>query len=190
MIGRQHRRLDEEWVAWVAKSFLIYLLLSVSAEVLGQSCPDNSLNSIAWEKLVWRDGSRINSYRLPLPQSDDSVAISFRIMALDAGYFKSNELITPYVDEGEDQHFGLSNDIGLMYTGREGQGPQKVLVKAYFSKPLSCVSFEISDIDISGHHWDEVVVYGNDSTILPELKVVGTDPVVTTFKNQAKAIVR
>lgn len=187
MIGRQHRRLDEEWVLWVARTLVIYYLLFLGSNVFAQSCPDDVKLDMEWSELHWMSGSRYNTYRLPLPHSGDSVAITFQIRSLHPGYFKTASLITPFIDGGEGQHFGTSDDVGILFTGADEKDANIVEVKAYFSKPLSCVSFDISDIDIAGHHRDEVIVFGNDSTILPTLKVLGEDPVVSVERNRALA---
>lgn len=138
-----------------------------------QPCSDDR-GMLSWKRASWEDGQKEGLMRIPINDEGDSIAVRAHISTTAQGSFTAFGVQTPYVDGDEHWYFGKGSDLGLMFDPDPGQGSSMVEAKLYFERPVSCLSFEISDIDASGPRRDSVFVFANAQSTLPSLTPLST----------------
>ena len=114
-----------------------------------QPCVDQE-GQFSWDQVNWPDGQAVGRIKVGIVDSGDSVVLNLSISTAAQGSFQAFGVQTPYVDGRRHWHFGIRDDLGIMFDPEPAQGASPVIIEATFSSPVSCLSFEISDIDVSG----------------------------------------
>jgi len=171
----------------LVRDILLLWLVTLSWQsASGQSC-DTEIAELNWDQMYWEPGIRGQWMRLPFGDGPDSVDVVIEIETAAKGSFEAYDAVTPYVDGGNEAHFGNQTDLGIMFDPAAGQRRSPVVIKLKFDQPVHCVQFEISDIDVADGRRDSVVVFGNDSTLIPNLAEVSSTSTARTSGNYAVA---
>lgn len=152
------------------------------------SCPNTA--SLNWNQIVWNDGNLSNDYDFIVPGAQ-TVNVDFNIHTNASGTFSAYGVNTPYEDgPGASGHwFNTGLDLGVIFDPASNQGQSPVYIDVTFSQEVTCLQFDISDIDISGiNRRDRVTITGNNGSAIPLLTVVSSDPTVSVSINRADAI--
>ncbi|NND05062.1 MAG: T9SS type A sorting domain-containing protein [Saprospiraceae bacterium] len=143
-------------------------LVSLWGAAIGQPCQEDK-GMLSWKDSQWQPGQKEGLLMVPLGDGGDSIAMRVQISTQAGGSFSSFGISTPYIDGRTHWHFGKGNDLGVIFDPDAGQGTSMVEATLFFAKPVSCLSFEISDIDASGPRKDSVYVFANAQSTLPAL---------------------
>ncbi len=143
-------------------SVLIMLLslIGLWGTLDAQPCAD-AAQEFSWRKTNWTQGQKEGHFYVPWGSKDDSVAASVHVSTASEGTFHAFGVSTPYIDGKAAWYFGKEDDLGVIFDPAPGQGHSVVIATLSFEKPVTCLSFEISDIDASGPRKDSVFVYAN-----------------------------
>ncbi|MCB0665763.1 MAG: T9SS type A sorting domain-containing protein [Saprospiraceae bacterium] len=152
------------------------------------SCPTTA--SLNWNQVTWNDGDFSNDYDFVVPGAQ-TVNVDFNIHTNASGTFSAYGVSTPYEDgPGASGHwFNTGLDLGVIFDPNSNQGTSPVYIDVSFDQEVTCLKFDISDIDISGtNRRDRVTITGNNGSAIPLLTVVSQDPTVSVSINRADAI--
>lgn len=153
-----------------------------------QECNQTAIH-LDWAVVPWQQGIKDRTLELPIPdQSDDNIEVSIDISTQSSGSFEAFDVISPYIDGRDIANFGDKMDLGIMFDPAANQGLSPIVIKMRFSRPVQCVEFEVSDIDIAGGRVDSLVVFGNGGTIRPALAPISATPTVGVSHNSARAL--
>lgn len=170
------------------QTFILVIFL-YQQDVSGQcSCAQTA--ALDWSQVVWNDGNFTNNYDIATSGSQ-TVNVSISISTSAEGTFNDYGVVTPYKDgPGASGHwFDTGLDLGVIFNPVAGQGTSPVYVNVIFDQEVTCLEFDISDIDISGsNRADEIRVTGNNGSVIPAISLVSTNPTVTISNNRASAI--
>jgi hypothetical protein len=144
----------------------------------------------AWNQIKWHPGDHSGAMSYELPDKEgEEVGVVFQVSTNALGSFHAFDLASPYIDGNkENSNFGEKVDLGVMFDPAANQGISPVQIKMKFDRPVQCVQFQISDIDIAGDRIDSVVVYANGGEVTPEMVAVSTIPTVKVLNHTARAI--
>lgn len=165
------------------------LILAFAANLaFGQSNCSIDSSAFDWSAYGWTNGDTANTYRVPFPGGFDSVDLSIQIRTEAKGTFADFDVQTPYIDGDSIWNFGTGLDLGVIFDPDTNQGLSPIYITLKFDQPVTCVEFELSDIDVSGSRKDSLVVTANDGMITPALYVMGDTPTVGVIEHRAFAL--
>ncbi|MDH3649702.1 MAG: T9SS type A sorting domain-containing protein [Saprospiraceae bacterium] len=169
---------------------VICLMLAFAVNLaFGQESCSNDSTQMNWEAHDWPSGDTANIYRMPFSNTTDSVDVSIRFCTEAIGTFAAFDLQTPYIDGDTNAwNFGTGMDLGVIFDPDTNQGHSPVIITLAFDQPVTCVEFEISDIDVSGARKDSLVITGNDGLLTPTLYIMGDTPTVGVIGHKAFAL--
>ncbi len=166
------------------------LLCHVSGLLAQSGCgPDST--SFSWMDNFWDNGDLENIYRIPLEGMPDSIEVQMEIRSQAPGTFDDGGMMTPYLDGGGTGEFGSSLDLGVIFNPvsvGNMNALEPVVATLTFSEAVTCVEFEISDIDGVSGNADSIIVFANDSTVFPMIGIVSADPTVGASSPSAWAL--
>ena len=165
-------------------------LWSLQVPLLGQN--DCEVDSIPLDLVdeSWITGATSRQFRLGRAGMSDSIDMKISVSSQSAGSFRGFEVESPYIDGGSiASNFGSDLDLGVIFTPDSGVSQVSLVeIDVVFSHPVSCLEFDISDIDRWGSvRKDSIVILGNGDLYYPTIYVVSDTPTVQVFENTAVA---
>ncbi len=167
------------------KYFLSILMLLILPHFINAQCTcSGNTGTLDWNTAVWPTTSLNENFDI-VTAGSETVNMDINISTLSSGSFYTN---TPAVDVlgGAINYFGTGADLGLIYDPTAGQGISTITYQITFDTPVTCLSFDISDLDISTGRRDSITVMSDAGD--PTLTTVGANPTVQLFgDNSASA---
>ena len=171
-------------------SILCSFCMASSFWVNGQSTCEIDSSSFVWSTGSWENGDNRTKYRVNSGHPADSIDIDISVDAKSSGSFADFDVLSPYIDgDTATWNFGSEMDLGIIFHPDQNQGTSPIEIAVTFGRPVSCVEFEISDIDVWGSiRRDSLVVLGNGGSLFPALTVMSDTPTVQVNGNIASAL--
>ena len=178
-------------IPYTWSAFFVFLLLLTNLNDLSAQNPcTDELFSLIWANETWEKGKFSNQFDFISKKDEEIITVEINVGALAKGSFTDFNQVTPYIDgQNKSINFGQKDDLGIIFHPDIGQGRSPVFVEVLFSKPVACVNFEISDIDVWGSsRKDSVVIWSNEKSIFPKLRTISNQSTVRIADRAAVAI--